>query len=102
MAGGTKYKIEDKTFGILCGWDTKARAYDWGPYPGVTFGDCVKKCADKKGCTVATYTGTCYLKRDARGKGYVWVNRPNDMTAVMLHPKRGGNKDGANDGKEHT
>lgn len=90
MAGGTKYSVLSKDFGILRGWDTHARKYHWGPYAGISFQECIQKCAEKKGCGVATFTGTCYLKKSALGKGFVHNGKKNDMTAIKLH--HGGKK----------
>jgi hypothetical protein len=87
VARGTKYSVLAKTFGVLCGWDTKARGHHWGPYYHLDFSECIEKCAEKPGCSVATYTRTFYLNKSASGKGYVWVNRPNDMTAIKLNDK---------------
>ncbi|KAK3701898.1 hypothetical protein LTR37_015209 [Vermiconidia calcicola] len=76
-------------WGILCGWDTKARKYKWGPFYDLTFQQCVEKCGATEGCSVATYTGACYLKEDAKGKGYVHTRRANNMAAVKLARKKG-------------
>ena len=32
QAHGTKYSVGDKDFGILCGWDTRARGHKYGAY----------------------------------------------------------------------
>ena len=94
MAGGTKYDVLGKTFGILCGWDTKARTYHWGPYTGLDFSECIQKCAAKPECSLATYTGTCYLKKSAKGMGYVHTGRASDMTAIKLHKTHDHKEDG--------
>ena len=89
MAGGTKYtSINEEKFGILCGWDTHSRTYHWGPITDVNFEECIRKCAALDECTVATFTGTCYLKKNARGKGYVRTGRKNNMTAIKLKHHR--------------
>ena len=71
-------------FGILCNVDTNDASYQWGPFFGINFKDCICKCDDRPGCTVATYTGTCYLKQSAFGQGFVQGAGVKDWTAVKL------------------
>ena len=71
-------------FGVLCNVDTSDASYQWGPFFGISFKDCLCQCDDRSGCTVATYTGTCYLKQSAFGKGFVQGAGVKDWTAVKM------------------
>jgi hypothetical protein len=83
-AGGTKFTgPAGGKWGILCGWDTKSKTFKWGPIYGISFEQCMMTCAQTDGCTVATYTGTCYLKASAKGKGYVYTGG-NVQVAIRL------------------
>ena len=85
-AGGKTYTAPNgDKFGILCGWDTNDVTYQWGPYFYLSFKDCLCKCADKPGCTVATFTGTCYLKESAKGQGFIKTDRIDNWTAIKLN-----------------
>lgn len=76
-AQGTKFTgPQGGEWGILCGWDTHSKTFHWGPVYDLTFEQCILECGSLDGCEVATYTGTCYLKQSAKGKGYVNVGGP--------------------------
>jgi hypothetical protein len=71
-------------FGILCNVDTNDASYQWGPFFGLSFKECLCKCDDRPNCLVATYTGTCYLKQSAFGQGFDQGAGDIDWTAVKI------------------
>lgn len=45
----------------------------------------MKACSHIHDCTVATYNGNCYLKKNANGKGYIKSGKKKIMTAIKLN-----------------
>ncbi len=60
-------------------------SYHWGPISGISFEQCILECGKLDGCKVAAYTGTCYLKQDQKGKGFVPKNNNSFRLALKLN-----------------
>jgi hypothetical protein len=71
-------------FGVLCDTYTSDTSSQWGSFFGLGFRECLCNCDYPPGCTVATYSGTCYLKKIASGQGFTDGATALDWTAVRL------------------
>jgi len=72
-------------WGVLCGWDTQSTTFFKGPYTSLDFEQCILKCGATKDCEIATFTGSCYLKKGARGLGYKRTGDEGHRVAVKLN-----------------
>ncbi|KAK3705596.1 hypothetical protein LTR37_013204 [Vermiconidia calcicola] len=86
QASGTIYEgPHGGRWGILCGWDTKARKYHWGPFYDLTF-------QQKKGKKNSDGNGETLPKQGngpARGQG---TKRSADEDGEAIYPRGDGRK----------